>query len=226
LFPGDFVTLTAQQAIAAHIEELKTCSKCPLMIGPVVTHRPVLSKVYLIGQAPGPREGGFGRPFAWTAGKTLFRWFSTIGLDEEQFRSLTYMSAVCRCFPGKASGGGDRVPSTSEIENCEGWMAREFQILQPTLVIPVGRLAIERSLGKGQLVDLIGRDFTKTLFGVKCDVIPLPHPSGASTWFKREPGITLLQEALAQISRHPAWHDLLTSKARVQETLANSELSG
>jgi uracil-DNA glycosylase len=220
------VTLTAQQAIAAHIEELKTCSKCPLMIGPVVTHRPVLSKVYLIGQAPGPREGGFGRPFAWTAGKTLFRWFSTIGLDEEQFRSLTYMSAVCRCFPGKASGGGDRVPSTSEIENCEGWMAREFQILQPTLVIPVGRLAIERSLGKGQLVDLIGRDFTKTLFGVKCDVIPLPHPSGASTWFKREPGITLLQDALAQISRHPAWHDLLTIKPRVQETLANSELSG
>lgn len=220
------MTLTAQQAIAAHIEELKTCSKCPLMIGPVVTHRPVLSKVYLIGQAPGPREGGFGRPFAWTAGKTLFRWFSTIGLDEEQFRSLTYMSAVCRCFPGKASGGGDRVPSTSEIENCEGWMAREFQILQPTLVIPVGRLAIERSLGKGQLVDLIGRDFTKTLFGVKCDVIPLPHPSGASTWFKREPGITLLQDALAQISRHPAWHDLLTIKPRVQETLANSELSG
>jgi uracil-DNA glycosylase len=105
-------------------------------------------------------------------------------------------------------------------------MAREFQILQPTLVIPVGRLAIERSLGKGQLVDLIGRDFTKTLFGVKCDVIPLPHPSGASTWFKREPGITLLQDALAQISRHPAWHDLLTIKPRVQETLANSELSG
>ncbi len=220
------MALTAQQAIAAHIEELKKCHQCPLMIGPVVTHRPVLSKVYLIGQAPGPREGGFGRPFAWTAGKTLFRWFSTIGLDEEQFRSLTYMSAVCRCFPGKASGGGDRVPSQSEIQNCQGWMAREFEILQPTLVIPVGRLAIEIALGKAQLVELIGRDFKKTLFGVHCDVIPLPHPSGASTWFKREPGITLLQEALAQIAKHPAWQDLLTSKAKAEQNLAKSEFSG
>jgi uracil-DNA glycosylase len=105
-------------------------------------------------------------------------------------------------------------------------MAREFQILQPTLVIPVGRLAIERSVGKGQLVELIGRDFTKTLFGVQCDVIPLPHPSGASTWFKREPGITLLQEALAQINKHPAWQDLLTKKASNEVSVENSQHSG
>jgi uracil-DNA glycosylase len=203
-------TSIARKAIAAHIDELKTCKRCPQMIGPVVTHRPILSKVYLIGQAPGPREGSFGRPFAWTAGKTLFRWFSTIGVDEEQFRSLAYMSAVCRCFPGKASGGGDRVPSPSEIVNCTSWMQREFEILQPTLVIPVGKLAIEQALGKGQLVDVIGRDFKKTMFDVDCDVIPLPHPSGASTWFKREPGITLLKAALIRIGEHPAWQSMLT----------------
>ena len=188
------------------------------MIGPVVTHRPVLSKVYLIGQAPGPREGAAGRPFAWTAGKTLFRWFATIGLNEEQFRSLAYMSAVCRCFPGKASGGGDRVPNPSEVSNCKGWMEREFQILQPTLVIPVGKLAIEQSMGKCQLNDVIGRDFQKTLFNQDCDLIPLPHPSGASTWFKREPGISLLQEALIQISKHPAWQSMIT-----QSTSLNPE---
>ncbi len=198
-----------QKAIAEHIAELKTCTRCPLMVGPVVTHRPVLSKVYLIGQAPGPREGAFGRPFAWTAGKTLFRWFEQIGLNEEQFRSLAYMSAVCRCFPGKASGGGDRVPAPSEIANCSSWMEREFKILQPQLVLPVGRLAIEQTLGKAPLAEIIGHDFKKTLFGVPCDVIPLPHPSGASTWFKREPGISLLQEALAQIKRHAAWEALV-----------------
>ncbi len=204
--------ITTQRAIEAHIDELKTCKRCPQMVGPVVTHRPVLTKVYLIGQAPGPREGSFGRPFAWTAGKTLFRWFGTIGLDEEQFRSLAYMSAVCRCFPGKAPGGGDRVPSPSEVRNCAGWMEREFQILQPSLVIPVGKLAIEQVLGKSQLSEVIGRDFGKTFFGVDCDVIPLPHPSGASTWFKREPGITLLQEALLLISKHEAWQDLVRRK--------------
>jgi len=179
------------------------------MVGPVVTHQPVLSKVYLIGQAPGPHEGAAGKPFAWTAGKTLFRWFGRIGLNEEQFRDLTYMAAVCRCFPGKAKGGGDRVPSPDEIKNCSSWMAEEFRILRPTLVIPVGKLAIEQSLGKGQLVDVIGKSFNRNMDGVDCQVIPLPHPSGASTWFKREPGISLLQQGLDEIAKHPAWRELI-----------------
>ncbi len=203
------VKTASHGAISAHIDALKSCNRCPLMVGPVVTHRPVLSKVYLIGQAPGPHEGAAGRPFAWTAGKTLFRWFQRIDLNEEQFRSLTYMSAVCRCFPGKAKTGGDRVPSPEEISNCADWMAAEFQILQPDLVIPVGKLAIEQSLGKGQLVDVIGQSFRKKLYDVECDVIPLPHPSGASTWFKREPGISLLQEALTAISKHPSWQEIV-----------------
>jgi uracil-DNA glycosylase len=201
--------MKSQVAIEKHVAALKNCTLCPLMVGPVVSHHALLSKVYMIGQAPGPHEGSFGKPFAWTAGKTLFRWFSTIGLNEEQFRSLAYMAAVCRCFPGKTLSGGDRVPSPAEVANCSGWMAAEFKILQPQLVIPVGKLAIEQSLGKGQLVDVIGQKFEKTLFDVDCDVIPLPHPSGASTWFKKEPGISLLHQSLREISLHPAWQALL-----------------
>jgi len=201
--------ISRQAEIGAHIDALRACSRCPLMVGPVVTHQPVLSKVYLIGQAPGPHEGAAGKPFAWTAGKTLFRWFGRIGLNEEQFRDLTYMAAVCRCFPGKAKGGGDRVPSPDEIKNCSGWMAEEFRILRPTLVIPVGKLAIEQSLGKGQLVDVIGKSFNRNMDGVDCQVIPLPHPSGASTWFKREPGISLLQQGLDEIAKHPAWREII-----------------
>ncbi|CAN5462584.1 uracil-DNA glycosylase family protein [soil metagenome] len=198
-----------QLAIEKHVSALMSCTLCPLMVGPVVSSPPLLSKVYMIGQAPGPHEGSFGKPFAWTAGKTLFKWYSSIGLNEEQFRTLAYMAAVCRCFPGKTITGGDRVPNPLEVQNCSQWMAAEFKILQPQLVIPVGKLAIEQVLGKGQLVDVIGQSFQKTLFDVDCDVIPLPHPSGASTWFKKEPGISLLQQSLQQISRHPAWQTLL-----------------
>jgi uracil-DNA glycosylase len=96
---------------------------------------------------------------------------------KSSFRSLAYMAAVCRCFPGKTLSGGDRVPSPAEVANCSGWMAAEFKSCN-TACIPVGKLAIEQSLGKGQLVDVIGQKFEKTLFGVDCDVIPLPHPSG------------------------------------------------
>lgn len=194
-----------EKKLSEHIAALKTCALCPLMIGPVVTHRVVSSKIYLCGQAPGVNEGELGRPFAWTAGKTMFRWFSSIGVDEETFRSRTYMGAVCRCFPGKAKGGGDRVPSPSEIANCSRWMQAEFELLKPQLIIPVGRLAIELFMPKQKLNDVVGKGFSRKLFGTNCDIIPLPHPSGASTWFKKEPGVSLLAEALELLSMHPVW---------------------
>ncbi|HEY3323286.1 MAG TPA: uracil-DNA glycosylase family protein [Planctomycetota bacterium] len=178
------------------------------MVGPVVTSRPVVSKIYLVGQAPGPHEGQLGRPFAWTAGKTLFRWFSSIGVDEEQFRSRVYMAAVCRCFPGKTKQGGDRVPSPEEIDACADWMKREIEILKPELIIPVGRLAIERFVPAAPLSEIIGSQRRVEVFGHRCDLIALPHPSGASTWFKREPGKSLLTQALALLAAHPRWQEI------------------
>jgi uracil-DNA glycosylase len=171
------------------------------MVGPPVPPPPVVSPIYLVGQAPGPHEASLGRPFAWTAGRTLFKWFATLGVDEPTFRARVYMAAVCRCFPGKASSGGDRVPSADEIANCSTWRARELELLDPTLIVPVGRLAIGLFLGNLPLVEVIGR----TLSHDGRDVIALPHPSGVSTWFKTEPGASLTRQALARIGEHPAW---------------------
>ena len=199
-----------QKKLEEHIVSLKLCEVCPQMIRPVIAPRPVLSKVYLIGQAPGPREGAFGRPFAWTAGKTLFRWFESVGLNEEQFRSLAYISAVCRCFPGKAKSGGDRVPNPNEIKACSVWMKNEIDLLDPDLIIPVGSLAINQIFGKVPLDSIIGQTMKHEFFGRVRDVVPLPHPSGASTWFKKEPGKTLLVDALQELSQHPAWLDLVS----------------
>jgi uracil-DNA glycosylase len=186
--------------------ELDTCRACPKMIGPVVHGPPVPSRVYLLGQAPGPREGGFGRPFAWTAGRTLFRWFEeAVGIDEETFRRSIYMAAVARCFPGKASGGGDRRPDPEEIARCGRFLQGEVQALAPELILPVGTLAIEQVLKhKGPLVDVVGAPLRATFHGVEGDVICLPHPSGASSWHKMEPGKTLLGRALAAVAAHPA----------------------
>ena len=176
------------------------------MIGPVVHGPPVVSPVYLLGQAPGPHEGGIGRPFAWTAGRTLFSWFeSRLGLNEEAIRSRVYFAAVARCFPGKAAGGGDRRPDRAEIEACSRFVAGEIAILRPRLVIPVGTLAIEQVLAsKRPLADVIGRVERARFHGVDVDVIPLPHPSGASPWHKIEPGRSLLQRALGLLAEHEA----------------------
>ena len=181
---------------------------------PVVSGGPVLSKVLLVGQAPGDKEPIMGRPFAWTAGKTLFKWFEeSAGLNEAQFRNSIYMAAVCRCFPGKKETGGDRVPSRDEIANCSSWMEKEIAILQPALVIPVGKLAIEQFLADGRLDQCIGKQFHVRLTrnGLHSfDLIPLPHPSGASPWHRMEPGKTLLQQALKLIAAHPA---MISSRA-------------
>lgn len=180
------------------------------MIGPVVAGTPVVSPVMLVGQAPGTKEGPAGKPFAWTAGKTMFQWFSEIGLDEERFRARVYMAAVCRCFPGKAVGGGDRVPSPEEIESCSRHMRAEVKLLEPRLVIPVGKLAIEQLFPEiDKLTEIIGTMRRGELAGRSFDVIALPHPSGASTWHRTEPGKTLLVRALSLIAQHSAWQALL-----------------
>ena len=186
-------------------EELDACRACPKMIGPVVHGPPITSGILLVGQAPGPREGSFGWPFAWTAGKTLFRWFEeALGVGEEDFRAKVYIAAVARCFPGKAPGGGDRRPDRDEIGRCMPFLAQETSILRPKLVLPVGTLAIEQVLAtKEKLNDLIGTVRRGTYHGVETDIIALPHPSGASPWHKMEPGKTLLARALAKIARHP-----------------------
>ena len=186
--------------------DLSSCRACPNMIGPVVHGPAVDTRVFLLGQAPGPREGGFGRPFAWTAGRTLFRWFyDAMGVTEEQFRARVYMAAVARCFPGKAKGGGDRKPDPSEVARCGSFVAREVGILRPRLVIPVGALAIEQVTGlKMPLAEIIGIPMTTRYFGIEADVIALPHPSGASPWPRIEPGKSLLQKAMALIAHHPA----------------------
>lgn len=177
------------------------------MIGPVVHGPANLSRVMLIGQAPGPREGELGRPFAWTAGRTLFRWFAAAtGVDEASFRAGVYISAVARCFPGKAPGGGDRRPDREEIGRCQRFLSREVQILRPELVIPVGGLAIEQVLAhKGPLVEVIGAQRRVRYHEVEVDVVALPHPSGVSTWHRVEPGITLLARALELIAHHPTF---------------------
>ena len=128
------------------------------MVGSPIVGNPIKSKIILIGQAPGVREGELQRPFAWTAGKNLFKWFSSIGVGEEKFRKNVYMSAVCRCYPGKnISGSGDRVPSDLEIKKCSKWLNYELKALNPNLIIPVGKLAISQFVNFEKLNDVVGK---------------------------------------------------------------------
>jgi uracil-DNA glycosylase len=197
--------IRTQKKLDRHVEHLLQCRRCSRMKSTPVSGGAIVSDVMIIGQAPGPREPVLERPFAHTAGKTLFRWFEEFcGMNEVAVRSKIYFAAVCRCFPGKNSGGTDRVPAPDEIRNCSSWMDNEIEILQPRLVIPVGRLAIMQFIECVKLEKVIGRRFRVQGAGHPFDVIPLPHPSGASPWHKISPGKEFLGRALRLIARHSA----------------------
>lgn len=206
-------------ALHQHINAVRACQQCPDMQSHSVTGEAVPSTVMLVGQAPGDKEPVMQKPFAWTAGKTLFKWFDeSCGLDEVAFRSRIYMAAVCRCFPGKKPKGGDRVPNRAEIAACSNWLTAEMTLLQPELVVPVGKLAIEQFMDYQSMEAHIGQQTRCTYGDHTFDAIPLPHPSGASPWPRMEPGKTLLQTALQLIAQHPAMAAIRRDRSGTAQT--------
>jgi uracil-DNA glycosylase len=156
----------------------------------------------LVGQAPGQTEIGGGPPFAGRAGRTLFRWLASAGLDEATAREWLYIAAITRCYPGPhPSGRGDRVPSPHERALCADWLTDELRIIRPPVLIPVGRLAIDRFVGAGALTDLVGREHAVEHVGGRSIAIPLPHPSGASSWIHAPGNGALLDRALDLIRK-------------------------
>ena len=195
---------------------INECRQCPNMCSSPVHGPAVDTAVMLVGQAPGAHESTYGKPFAYTAGKTLFKWMEKgTGIDEESFRENVYIAAVARCFPGK-SGRGDREPNAEEIARCREHLKKEVQILKPELIIAVGRVAITEVLGvdtfpkSRTLSEVVGKKIKAHFLGQDVDVICLPHPSGVSSWPHTEEGKKKLTAALRILKNHPAWQNQLT----------------
>jgi uracil-DNA glycosylase len=193
--------------LEAHCAALAACRRCGYA-DPAV--RPILSearapRAMLVGQAPGKVEVGGHRAFAGRAGKTLFRWLERAGVDEATFRERVYIAAITRCYPGPSpSGRGDRVPSPHEREMCSEWLEAELGLIRPVLLIPVGRLAIDRFLEPRPLDELVGRVHEVRHGGGTSRAIPLPHPSGASSWVNAPAHRALLDRALALLAEELA----------------------
>lgn len=189
------------RSLDEHRELVRGCSLCfPGGGNAPVVDLPKRVRAMLVGQAPGVTEVTTRLPFTGPAGRRLEGWLDLAGVGREGI----YLSALARCFPGKAKGGGDKVPSRAMISNCRRHLLREFELLRPRVVVPVGGLAIKELLGVTRLSEAVGGTYERD--GVVC--VPLPHPSGASTWLNAPENkerlarsLTLLGEAVAA---HPA----------------------
>ena len=198
---------TRYRSIGSLQRDNRVCRACaeagfPLESLPVV--QPYTGQhAYIFGQAPGVVEGEERRPWRGRAGRTLRRW---LDLDEEEFYATFYCASVTRCYPGKDSKRGDRKPTRQERELCAFWQEREFRLIRPALIVPVGTLAIKQLLGIDDLRSCIGTSFT--YHGAVA--VPLPHPSGASAWTndqenrkRTQAAVKLIRRELAQIGRNP-----------------------
>jgi uracil-DNA glycosylase len=186
--------------LAAEVLACRACETAGLLpsanpIRPGIIADP---RIMLIGQAPGPVTDRKGYHFAGPAGRILDSWLCRAGFPEGYFRQHVYLSSLTRCFPGKSpSGNGDRAPSKAELALCRHFLDRELEILQPKLILLVGKMAIDAFLPKQPLTALVGRVF-------QCDgrlLLPLPHASGVSRWLNDPANRVLLDQALHELSR-------------------------
>ena len=186
---------SSYRSIASLQRDNRVCRACaeagfPLESLPVVLPYEG-QRAYMFGQAPGIVEGQERRPWRGRAGKTLRRW---LAMDEDTFYGTFYCASVTRCYPGRpASGRGDRTPTPREQELCSFWREWEFRLLRPQLVVPVGGLAIKRLLGVTGLAACIGRRYE---LDDGAAAIPLPHPSGASSWVNSPANRALVERAV------------------------------
>ncbi len=175
-----------------HQKQVRACSRCfPSGDNAPVVDLPKASRILLVGQAPGSTEIATQQPFTGPSGKRLEGWLERAGVS----RNEVHLSAVCRCFPGKAKGGGDKMPSRIMIRNCRPHLSREIDLLRPKVIVPVGGLAIKELLRMTRFSESVGETFERD--GIV--YVPLPHPSGASTWLNAPENKWRLARALASL---------------------------
>jgi uracil-DNA glycosylase len=189
--------------------EIRACRACEVG-GYLNKARPIREsgrgsgRVMVIGQAPGALSDAARQHFTGPAGKLLERWFVQAGFPEGYLRQEVYLTAVTRCYPGKSRyGKGDRTPSSAERALCRPFLERELATVKPSLVIPLGALAIERVLGDARLQEVVGRLYRQ----VGRDVLPLPHPSPVSRWLNDPENRALVNRGIGLLAR---WREQLS----------------
>jgi len=153
-----------------------------------------MKRIIFIGQAM-PRVKRY--PHDWPS---LNKWLYSIGISDDQIDKYFCYSALIDYFPG-SKNGSHLVPTEEEIKKERLRLAKTIKDFNPELVVTIGKLSMEHCLRveANLLKDVIGRKFNTDpygLIGKKLDIIPLPHPSGASTWRHNPENKKLLNKAL------------------------------
>lgn len=158
-----------------------------------------MKRTIFIGQAM-PRVKR--NPHDWPS---LNQWLFSIGMTDKLLRQNTLYSALVDYFPG-AVNGTHIVPTKEDIEKERDRLAKTIIDFNPELVIPIGRLSISYCLNQKvqPLTNHVGNIYSANPYGLynrELAIIPLPHPSGASTWRYKKENKKLFKKALQLLKK-------------------------
>lgn len=126
--------------------------------------------IVFIGEAPGAKEDKEGRPFVGTAGKFLAEMLADIGMKRED----VYITNIVKYRPPD-----NRDPLPNEIAACAPWLAEELQLIDPKLIVFLGRYSMNHFFPKEKISQAHGTLLTAALFGKMRHFLPLYHPAAA-----------------------------------------------
>ncbi|MGB0385416.1 MAG: uracil-DNA glycosylase [Ardenticatenaceae bacterium] len=150
-------------------EHVRGCTRCPLSAtrGQAVPGQgPVDASIILIGEGPGYHEDRTGRPFVGRAGQLLEQLLASIGLSREE----VYIANVVKCRPP-----GNRDPLREEIQTCKPYLAHQLRIIDPDIIVTLGRFAMERWLPNQRITRVHGQAFRY----YHRLIVPMFHPAAA-----------------------------------------------
>lgn len=150
------------------------CSECALRPGcnlVVPGEGSAYAEIMFIGEGPGQKEDELGRPFVGAAGKFLDEMLAAIGLKREE----VYIANVVKCRPPN-----NRDPLPEEIEACWPWLMEQIKLIDPKIIVTLGRHSMEKFLPEKKISQVHGQAFRRPVPEIGPRVFyALYHPAAA-----------------------------------------------
>lgn len=150
------------------------------------------ARLMIIGEAPGAEEDRLGEPFVGRAGRLLNAMLSAVGLE----RGAVYIANIIKCRPPK-----NRDPKPDETASCAPYLKRQIELVQPRVILAVGRVAAQNLLGTTTAIGrLRGQVHKEPVSGTP--VLVTYHPA----YLLRSPG-----------EKRKSWEDLKRARRMLED---------
>ncbi len=129
------------------------------------------AEIMFIGEAPGKKEDETGQPFVGSSGRILDRMLADIRIKRKDI----YITNVCKCRPPE-----NRDPNPEEIQVCWPWLEKQIAIIEPKIIITLGKYALNYFLPSAKISEMHGQIINIDIKKIgKINLFPLHHPAAA-----------------------------------------------